>query len=201
MYIDISDLATSSVYRHLSSIFGLQIDLRYATANNFMGRDLYGPYDCGWLHVDACARLERTVAWLNQYSERTSLVVLDAVRPRRVQQLLWDAVKGTALSQYVADPSYGSIHEFGMAVDVSLLDASGVEVDMGTGFDDMTERSHPAKEQQMLASGELTQVQVNNRLKLRAAMQAGGFAGISTEWWHFDLGDRKLVRATYPRVV
>jgi zinc D-Ala-D-Ala dipeptidase len=201
MHIHISDLATSDKYRHLTSVDGLTIDLRYATTDNFMHRDLYAPHDCAWLHVDACAALERVIAWLNANAKMASLVVLDAVRPRRVQQQLWDAVKGTELSQYVADPSYGSIHEFGMAVDVSLLDDAGVELDMGTFFDDMTDRSHPAKEQQMLEAGELTLTQVANRQLLRDAMRAGGFAGISTEWWHFDLGDRKTVRATYPRIV
>ena len=72
---------------------------------------------------------------------------------------------------------------------------------MGTGFDDMTELSHPALEEGFLARGDLTQQQVANRQLLRDAMVQAGFVGIKTEWWHFDCGDRNVVRATFARVL
>jgi zinc D-Ala-D-Ala dipeptidase len=189
-------------FRALASIDGIAIDLRYASPDNFVGRDLYGDLDCQWLHRDAAAGLQRVVRSLrvqHQQPEHT-LLVLDALRPHRVQELLWQHLKDTPLRQYLADPARGSIHSFGMAVDVTLLDAHGNELDMGTGFDDLSELSHPALEAQHLAAGRLSQAQVNHRIMLRQAMTAGGFHGISSEWWHFDFGNRALVRANYERI-
>lgn len=188
-------------FRSLYSIAGIVIDLRYATADNFVGRDLYSPLDCGFLHNDAAAALERAVAWLAGRRPDFTLLVLDALRPQRVQEQLWLALQGTDLLGYIAEPARGSIHSFGMALDVTLLDAQGRELDMGTGFDDLTERSHPALEQTLLARGELSVQQVDNRQWLRNAMLHAGFHGINSEWWHFDCGDRLQVRRDYTRVL
>jgi len=195
------DIAASPDFRHLSSIAGIRVDLRYATSNNFVGRDLYSPYDCAWLHVEAAAALERVVAWLASRRPDLTPLVLDALRPQRVQQQLWDALEGTELRLYLANPVRGSIHSYGMALDLTLVDADGVELDMGTGFDDMTELSHPALEEGFVLAGQLSEQQLANRRLLREAMLQAGFLGINTEWWHFDCGDRELVRATYRRVL
>ncbi|QGZ40287.1 D-alanyl-D-alanine dipeptidase [Pseudoduganella flava] len=188
-------------YRHLTTIAGIRIDLRYATRDNFVGRDLYSPLDCAWLHAEAAAAIERAVAWLAQRRPGCTLVILDALRPHRVQEQLWDALAGTNLRIYLADPARGSIHSYGMAVDVTIDGEDGRELDMGTGFDDMTELSHPALERQMLAEGRLTREQHANRLLLREAMTQAGFVGINSEWWHFDCGNRDEVRARYMRVL
>ncbi|RZA32612.1 MAG: D-alanyl-D-alanine dipeptidase [Lysobacteraceae bacterium] len=195
------DIAGSPEFRHLTSIKGIAVDLRYATPNNFVGRDLYSPFDCAWLHRDAAAALARVVAWLAERRPGYTALVLDALRPQRVQQQLWDALEGTGLQMYLANPARGSIHSYGMALDITLLDEQGRELDMGTGFDDMTELSHPALEEGFLAAGKLSEAQVANRRLLREAMLEAGFFGINTEWWHFDCGDRELVRATYRRVL
>ncbi len=195
------DIAADPAFRHLSTIAGIAVDLRYATPYNFVGRDLYSPYDCAWLHRDAAAALERAVAWLRARRPGHALLVLDALRPQRVQQQLWDALAGTELRMYLADPQRGSIHSFGMALDITVLDDAGRELDMGTGFDDMTELSHPALEARFLASGALSPAQAANRQLLRDAMFQAGFVGINSEWWHFDCGDRNLVRSTFRRVL
>ena len=188
-------------FRHLSTIAGIAVDLRYATPDNFVGRDLYSPIDCAWLHRDAATALEQAVAWLAAYRPDHHLLVLDALRPQRVQQQLWDALQGTELLGYIAEPSRGSIHSFGMALDITIVGPDGQELDMGTGFDDLSERSHPALELALLESGEITQEQVAHRRLLRDAMFQAGFFGINSEWWHFDCGDRVLVRQTYTRVL
>lgn len=194
-------IADNPDFRPLASIAGLRVDLRYASADNFVGRDLYGQLNCHWLHRDAAAGLERAIAWLGNHAPAgTALLVLDALRPHRVQVELWDFLDGTDLRQYLADPARGSIHSYGMAVDVTLLDAQGQELDMGTGFDDLSDRSHPKYEARFLAEGSITPAQVANRQVLRDAMAQAGFHGISTEWWHFDFGDRDRVRANYVRV-
>lgn len=195
------DIAGSPEFRHLSSIAGIAVDLRYASSDNFVGRDLYSPFDCAWLHRDAAEALEQVVAWLAQQRPGYTALVLDALRPQRVQEQLWNALDGTGLQMYLANPVRGSIHSYGMALDITLLDTAGRELDMGTGFDDMTELSHPALEEGFLAAGALSEEQVANRRLLRDAMLGAGFLGINTEWWHFDCGDRELVRATYRRVL
>lgn len=199
--IPAESVAGNAEYRRLSTIAGLRVDLRYASADNFAGRDLYSPLDLAFLHRDAAAALERSVAWLAWARPGHGLLVLDALRPQRVQEQLWAVLAGTELERYLAPPSRGSIHSFGMAVDVTVVGPEGGELDMGTPFDGLDEKSHPAHEARFLASGEITPAQVANRELLRAAMREGGWQGISTEWWHFDCGDRALVRANYARVL
>ncbi len=197
----IEDIASCPNFRHLSTIAGIGVDLRYASADNFIGRDLYSPFDCAWLHSEAAAGLEKAVAWLAVRRPGYTMLVLDALRPQRVQEQLWHALDGTDLHIYLADPARGSIHSFGMAVDLTLRDDSGREVDMGTGFDDLTDRSQPALEEALLARGEITQAQIDNRHLLRDAMAQAGFVGINSEWWHYDFGDRERVRRDYHRVL
>jgi D-alanyl-D-alanine dipeptidase len=195
------EIAFSPEFRHLSTIEGIAVDLRYASANNFVGRDLYSPFDCAWLHCDAADALEKVVAFLSQARPGAKALVLDALRPQRVQQQLWDALGGTDLQMYLANPERGSIHSFGMALDITILDEDGDELDMGTGFDDMSELSHPRLEPELLARGDITEQHIANRQLLRDAMFHAGFQGINTEWWHFDCGDRNLVRETFRRVL
>ena len=199
--ISCENIATHPDFLALSSVENLRVDLRYATPANFMGRDMYSPLDCAWAHRDALDGLTRAIAWLTRQRRNAYLCVLDALRPQRVQEAMWAALEGTPLTEYLASPERGSIHSFGMAIDATLTDADGQEFDMGTSFDDMTELSHPSLEAAFLRAGALDDKHVSNRHLLREAMRRGGFHGIGTEWWHFDCGDRALVRATYARVL
>lgn len=201
--ISCENIVTHPDFVALSSVENLRVELRYATNANFMGRDMYSPLDCAWAHRDAVAGLKLATAWLARQTlhRGAQLCVLDALRPQRVQQAMWDALSGTALTAYLAPPERGSIHSFGMAIDATLVGADGQEFDMGTSFDDMTELSHPTLEAAFLQAGALHAEHVSHRHLLREAMRRGGFHGIGTEWWHFDCGDRAVVRATYPRVL
>ncbi|HTJ03996.1 MAG TPA: M15 family metallopeptidase [Caldimonas sp.] len=194
------DIASHGDFRRLATIAGVAVDLRYAGVRNFVGRDLYRSLDCAWLHRDAADAVERSVARLAETAPGHRLVLLDALRPHRVQIELWDHLDGTGLRRYVADPARGSIHSFGMAIDATIVDAAGRELDMGTAFDEMTELSHPELEQRHLASGALTAAQHGHRELLRGALRAAGFRGIANEWWHFELGDREHVRHSFVRV-
>lgn len=187
-------------FRRLQSIDGIVIDLRYVGIDNFVGRDLYGDLDCGWLHHEAAGGLSDAAAWLSRHYPGYRILVLDALRPHRIQEMLWQYLEGTPLRMYVADPARGSIHSFGMAVDVTILDAQGKEIDMGTAYDELVEKSHPALEARFLADGGLSRAQADNRNILRQAMFAGGFRGINSEWWHFNFGDPNIVRQTYLRI-
>jgi len=87
-----------------------------------------------------------------------------------------------------------------MAVDVTVLDTDGKPLDMGSGYDELAEKSHPALEQRMLAEGQLTAQHIANRELLRQVMFGAGFRGINSEWWHFNFGDPAVVRQTYLRI-
>ena len=184
----------------LNSIVGIAVDLRYVGVNNFVGRDLYGDVDCAWLHKEAAAALQRAVQLLAISYPEWTLLVLDALRPHRVQEMLWQHLAGTPLQLYVADPARGSIHSFGMAVDVTLVDRTGHEIDMGSAFDEFSEKSHPDLEATLLAEKKITLQHVANRDILRTVMLGAGFHGIHSEWWHFNLGDVAVVRAQYLRI-
>ncbi|MFO0443608.1 MAG: M15 family metallopeptidase [Betaproteobacteria bacterium] len=199
--IRVEDIAAHPDYRHLGTLAGVAHDLRYAGTNNFAGRNLYGPLDCAWLRREAAAGLEAAARWLARARPGWRLLVLDALRPQRVQEAIWLDVAGTPAQEYFANPERGSIHRYGMAVDVTLQGPDGREADMGSGFDEMSRRSHPALHAELLATGVLTPAQVAERDTLAAALRAGGFAGIPNEWWHFDHGDRNRVRRELPRVL
>ena len=202
--IRIEDIASHPSFCRLDVVSGIAVDLRYAGSNNFDGRVLYGGIDCAWLRVEAAQALATSAAWLATHHPGQRLLVLDALRPQRVQEEIWRDVKGTPAARYFADPARGSIHSFGMAVDVTLLDVTidtkGRELDMGSGFDEMSVRSHPALEAEQLAAGSITRVHIAAREILRSAMQTGGFSGIPTEWWHFNHGDVSRVRREFVRV-
>jgi zinc D-Ala-D-Ala dipeptidase len=200
MTIRIEDIAAHPDFVRLETVRGIRFDLRYAGSNNFEGRVLYRGIDCAWIRREAARSLEAAAAWLAAHHAGLTLLVLDALRPQRVQEAIWADMKGTPAERYFADPVRGSIHSFGMAVDVTLVDAAGRELDMGSGFDEMSVKSHPALEAEQFASGTLTRPQIQARETLRRAMAAGGFAGIPTEWWHFNCGEPARIRAAFPRV-
>lgn len=198
--LPVETIASHPDFCRLDAVRGVPYDLRYAGTNNFAGVLLYRGMDCAWLRREAAAGLEAAAAWLQARRPGWRLLVLDALRPQRVQEAIWKDVAGTAMEHYFAHPQRGSIHSFGMAVDVTLIDPQGRESDMGSGFDEMSLASHPALHAEHLASGVLTPAQVAERTCLHEAMAHGGFHGIPTEWWHFDHGDRERVRHELPRI-
>jgi zinc D-Ala-D-Ala dipeptidase len=199
--LPLEQVLSDARFCRLDTITGLQVQLRYASANNFVGRNLYGQTDCAWLRVEAASGLAKAIDFLRLHAPGISLLVLDALRPQRIQEQLWQELANSPLQRYLANPELGSMHSFGMAVDATLVDSHGRELDMGSQFDQMDETSHPEFEARLLASGQINSIHIANRQLLRGAMLAGGFAGIRTEWWHFDCGDKAAIRSSFPRVV
>src|SRR5579871_5401802 len=116
--------------------FDIEIRLAYATADNLTGRPIYAQPLC-YLHRDAAAALARAVALARRLDLR--LRVLDAFRPTEAQWRLWDFRPDP---DFLADPRRGSPHSRGVAVDLTLIDQAGRELDMGTPFDAFTPLSH-----------------------------------------------------------
>lgn len=153
---------------------GIPIDVRYATADNFMKRPLY-PVAKAYLRAPAAralADVQRDLA-----ARDVGIKVYDAYRPYRVTEAMWEPIKDP---DYVADPAKGSRHNRGAAVDVTLVDLrTGAELPMPTGYDDFTPRAHHD-------FTELPPEVLANRALLRETMERHGFEPLPSEWWHYD---------------
>jgi D-alanyl-D-alanine dipeptidase len=163
-----------------------KIDLRYGTTNNFVGVNMYGPFNKAFLHRIAGEKLFRALKYLQSTRPGHKFLIFDALRPRSIQRILWSHVEGTPGEKYIARPEPGSLHNFGFAVDLTVLDERGSELDMGAGYDDFRDIAQPQLEAQFVANGELTEMHITNRMILREAMESAGFTQLPHEWWHFD---------------
>ncbi|MFP4291666.1 MAG: M15 family metallopeptidase [Cyclobacteriaceae bacterium] len=175
------------------------VDLRYSTTHNFTGMDVYGPFEEALLQPEPAAMLAQANRYLKEKHPEYTLYIYDAVRPRSVQQILWDTLDlpDEQKPGYVANPQEGSIHNFGAAVDLTIAGADGQPLDMGTDFDYFGELAYPSKEEEMLQAGKLTEEQVANRRLLREVMTQAGFTTIRTEWWHFNAMTRDEAASRY----
>lgn len=177
------------------------VDIKYSTTDNFMGENLYGDLKQAFLQPDIAARLGKVQEFLESKDSLLRLYVWDAVRPRNIQQKMWDALDSIPVSQrgkFLSNPKNGSLHNYAAAVDLSIFDLrTDTLLDMGAGFDDMQKIAYPALEAQFLASGELTQAQVNNRKLLREVMRSENFYNIPSEWWHFNAYSREKAKLKY----
>lgn len=157
----------------------IKLDIRYATANNFVGRAVY-PEARAFLQRPAAEALVRVHKLLKK--EGLGVVIFDGYRPWAITKLFWEVVREDQ-RKYVADPAKGSKHNRGCAVDMSIYDLkTGKEIPMTSGFDEFTERASPDYK-----GG--TDEERANRDKLRRLMEAEGFTVNANEWWHFDYKD------------
>lgn len=181
---------------------GILVELKYSTTDNFLKRDVYGDLTRAYLQPEMAKRLAKASAMLSKSYPGFRLLVYDAARPNSAQYALWDALDDLKISEgkkpmYVADPRKGSNHNFGCAVDLTVVDKNGKPLDMGTNFDYFGPLAYPRSEQQMLEQGKLTVKQIENRKILRNVMNASGFKTNTTEWWHFDGMSKTQAKATY----
>ncbi|OQW53755.1 MAG: hypothetical protein A4S09_06830 [Proteobacteria bacterium SG_bin7] len=187
-------------YVNIRKLSGVAVDLRYATTNNFTGVKLYKDLKDPYLQKDAAKKLEAAIKKLSLKKPGWKLLVFDALRPRSVQFQLWEKVRGTSQEKYVANPLIGSLHNFGFAVDLSLQDEYGKEVDMGTPFDSFEDLAQPDLENKYLKLGKLKTSQLNSRKLLREVMTGAGFTQLKHEWWHYDALPLEEVKKQYPIV-
>ncbi len=164
------------------------VSLKYSTTDNFMGMDMYGDFDKAYLQKDVAEKLVNAQKFLEEAKPGLHLIIYDAARQHRVQQLMWDSVKMPLNEKtwFLADPKLGSLHNFGAAVDISIVDVQGKALDMGTPFDFNGTTSATDNEAKLLNEGKLTQSQIDNRKLLRSVMNKAGFFNVQSEWWHFN---------------
>jgi len=154
----------------------IKLDIRYATTNNFTGQKVYGSPRC-FLCASTAQKLNNVQKELETMG--LGLKVWDGYRPRSVQYIFWEV---TPDRRYVANPDKGSKHNRGTAVDCTLVDKNGNELEMPSAFDDFSEKAH-----RNYAS--MKPEAAKNCKLLEEVMARHGFTPLPHEWWHFDDSD------------
>jgi len=149
------------------------LDIKYATTDNFVEEQLY---DCGRCFLRPAAAKALQDAHQELQAKGLGLKMFDCYRPRPIQQKLWDKVPNPS---YVTPPSRGSMHNRGLAVDLTIVDAAGKELDMGTAYDFFGKKAHHTHT-------DLPEEVLSNRTMLKELMFKHGFLHIRTEWWHYS---------------
>ena len=178
-------------------VSNIRVHLAYSTSDNFLHEDVYGELEECYLRREVVEMLATAQTLLEEKKKGYQLITYDCLRPRSIQYKMWRLVKGTKEEEYVADPEKGSIHNFGAAVDVSIVDQGGNPLDMGTPFDYFGDLAQPRYEDRFLEEGVLTHKQIENRRLLRTVMREAGFQTIPEEWWHFSAFSPEEVKRRY----
>ncbi len=170
MTISLSDTSFVSLPRYAE---GFSFDLKYAVHDNFLKEAVYPCADC-MIRKEVADGLIRANQRFKELRFRIKL--FDCYRPLSVQKKMWAIFPNRT---YVANPATGSIHNRGGAVDITLTNLEGQELDMGTTFDHFGQEAHHAYI-------ELSDTIRANRDLLKSVMEASGFKAISSEWWHYN---------------
>ena len=166
----------------------IAVHLVYATPYNFLGKQLYHDLNKAFMLPEMAEKVLKAQQALKKIRPDLNLLIYDASRPVSVQYEMWDMVKGTSMMPYVSNPNKGhGMHNYGAAVDVTLMDCTGRPLPMGSEYDYFGEEANTNNEQQLLAEGRITKRELENRLLLRKVMTGAGLHIIQSEWWHFNL--------------
>jgi D-alanyl-D-alanine dipeptidase len=185
-------------FREIKESEQVSLDLKYATADNFMSADVYKGFNRCFVAPLAYEMFMRACEDLKRKHPTLQFLIWDALRPRSIQAQFYSHLEGTPFQNYVAPPFPGSLHNFGMAMDLTLKEKDGDYLDMGTGFDDFRDLAQPKLESQFLQSGELTKLQFSNRMILRTLLEDQGFKVLEHEWWHFNALPKDQVHGKHP---
>ncbi len=179
----------------------IMVELKYSTTDNFVHTDVYGDLTRAYLQESPAQKIVKASQFLKEKYPNYRLLVYDAARPLTVQHTLWnilDSIPQKKREDFVANPTKGSIHNFGSAIDLTVYDLTTKQpLDMGTKYDFFGDLAYPRLESVMLKNKKLTQEQVDNRIILRNTMKKAGFSRIESEWWHFNAMARVQAKARY----
>lgn len=151
------------------------LDLRYASTNNVFGKVFYQSEKC-LLHVETEEKLKLAVSLAKVHNLR--LKIFDCYRPLDVQK---EFIRLKPGCEFISDPKTGSIpHCRGLAVDLTLTDLNGVELDMGSDFDEFSEIAFHG-------STNISKEAQKNRYLIMGIMMTAGFDFFRNEWWHYQL--------------
>lgn len=176
----------------------IKVELMYGRDDNFTGQIMYDGLDKAWLHPDAARAVAKAQDELSRLMPGFKLLIKDAARPMSVQRKMFDAVKGTSRANYVANPAKGGgLHNYGVAVDITIVDPDGHEIDMGTPVDHLGVEANIDREVILVKAGIISENARQNRILLRRIMKNAGFSTIRTEWWHFNFVNKVQARKQY----
>jgi len=179
----------------------IRVHLVYATAENFTGCILYEDIRKAFLLPAAAEKLSDARRRLQAERPDLTLLVYDAARPFSVQERMREEAVKLGKTNYVSNPKRGGgLHNYGAAVDLTLCDAAGTPLPMGSPFDHFGPESHINRENDLLRTGKITQQEFENRKLLRRVMTGAGFSTIANEWWHFNLVSRDEAIATLQKI-
>ncbi len=157
----------------------LMMEIRYATTNNFVEEKMYS---CGRCFLRPEVARHLLAAQQELQEKGLGLKMFDCYRPRPVQWKLWKKVPDP---RYVSDPAKGSVHNRGGAVDLTIVDHTGNELDMGTPYDYFGREAYHT-------TTDLPEQVLANRQLLKTLMDKHGFRSIRTEWWHYSYRRRSF---------
>jgi len=164
---------------------------------NYFNENFYNGLKKAYLQKEVAKKLSKAQKILKKQHPKLSLYILDAARPRSVSILMYKKMKGTLFEKYVAKPKNGSMHNYGIAVDLTIVDENGKLLDMGISpFYKTKLQIYHAYAKKKLGQ-KLTKKQKQNRALLKRVMKTAGFYPLSFEWWHFNGLKRKVARRKY----
>ncbi|MGD9235712.1 MAG: M15 family metallopeptidase [Desulfobacterales bacterium] len=152
---------------------------------NFFRENFYNGLNKAYLRKEVAKKLSLAQKYLKSEFPEYSILVMDAARPRGISKLMYEKMKGTKFEKFVANPQKGSMHNYGIAVDVTIVDGNDKEIDMGfTPFYKSTLSIYWGYAK--LKMFDLSEAQKQNRKLLSNVMKKAGFIPLSYEWWHFN---------------
>jgi D-alanyl-D-alanine dipeptidase len=162
----------------------IKYDIKYATTNNFVNKKVYPCAKC-FLRPEVAYALQKIQMELQK--KGYGLIIYDCYRPLNIQKQLWKMVPN---SMYVAKPENGSMHNRGLAVDLSIVNSNGEPLNMGTSYDSFEKKAHSYYKK-------LPKYILENRKSLREIMHKYGLEPIRTEWWHYSYRQKRYPLARW----
>lgn len=180
------------------------VDLKYSSEDNFVGEDMYGELEDAYFEKEFADRVAHAQRILQSRHPEYALLIYDAARPISVQRYMHQLVQGTEFEDFVADGTRGGRHNYGVAVDLTIVHKDGTPLDMGAEFDEFSDAAavkgtpdtsdpktrsvevYEAYILSLVAQGVISTEAANNRILLIEVMHEAGLVPYRREWWHFE---------------
>lgn len=180
------------------------VDLKYSSEDNFVGEDMYGELEDAYFEREFADRVARAQRILQSRHPEYTLLIYDAARPISVQRYMHQLVQGTEFEDFVADGTRGGRHNYGVAVDLTIVHKDGTPLDMGAEFDEFSDAAavkgtpdtsdpktrsvevYEAYILSLVAQDVISAEAANNRILLIEVMHEAGLVPYRREWWHFE---------------
>lgn len=179
----------------------IRVELKYSSTDNFIGEDMYGTLDVCYLEKGFAKRVAQAQNELSRLCPGYALLIYDGARPMSIQRRMYAKVAHTEKRIYVAPATKGGRHNYGVAVDLTIVNSQGKVLDMGSPFDHFGEEAHLENEDTLIKTKKIKAEAKKNRALLQRVMRAAGMRPYDKEWWHYqELIPMTTVRQRYKRL-